>query len=455
MGGFRNLDAVQVTRLPSRLSRKPSERDMNITSRPVHVAIVGGGLCGLSLAIALEKRSVSFTIYEARSSFTELGAGINLGPNTLEALRVIDSALSDKILRLCTRNPPPKEHLWMAIRLGGPTKEYEDAELVTELTAPPTGNATLRRNDLLQLLADSIGLIHVRFNKKVVDLTEADGGVALAFSDGTTAAADIVVGCDGIHSIIRRQLLGANHPAAEPKYSGVGAYRTVVPMHELEAAVGPSIARSSTIFVGPGAYIIMYPVELGTKVNIGFWVHRAGSVDEREWVLASQKEEMKFQFSAWGETVQKIIALVGDPAFWPTFCHTTQPVSVCSDRVCLIGDSAHSMPPHQGAGAGQAIEDAYVLAEALSTVSSGDGSDNGQIKNALEAYESVRSPRSQKVLETSVEAMDFWCSLHQDDLTEEDIQHFARKAQERFHWIWHDDIADQARRAKDIIRIAN
>lgn len=425
---------------------------MNITGRPPHVAIVGGGLCGLALAIALEKRAISFTIYEARSSFTELGAGINLGPNTLEALRLIDPVLSDEVLRLCTRNPPPKEDLWMTIRLGGPTKEFEDAGLLTELTAPPTGNATIRRNDLLQLLADTINFDHVSFNKKVVNLTEAVGGVVLTFSDGTTAAADVVVGCDGIHSIIRRELLGANHPAANPQYSGVGAYRAVVPMHELEAAVGPSIARSSTLFVGPGAYIIMYPIELGTKVNIGFWVYRPGPIDEREWVLASQKEEMQSQFLGWGETVQRIIALVGDPSFWPTFCHTKQPISVSSDRVCLIGDSAHSMPPHQGAGAGQAIEDAYVLADALSTVSSSDGWSNDQIKNALKAYENVRSPRSQKVLETSVEAMDFWCSLHREDLTEQDVQRFACKAQERFHWIWHNDIAGQARQTREIIR---
>lgn len=425
---------------------------MNAASRSLHVAIVGGGLCGLALAIALKKRSILFTIYEARSSFTELGAGINLGPNTLEALRLIDPALIEEVLRLCTKNPPPKADLWMTVRLGGPTNLFEDAGFVTELTAPPTGNATVRRNGLLQLLADSVGPDHAKFNKKVVDLTEADGSVVLAFSDGATAAADVVVGCDGIHSIIRRKLLGADHPAANPQYSGVGAYRAVVPMRELEAAIGPSIARSSTILVGSDAYIIMYPVELGTKVNIGFWVHRPGPVDERDWVLSSQKEAMQSEFSSWGEIAHRIIALVGNPSFWPTFSHATQPPSIISDRVCLIGDSAHSMPPHQGAGAGQAIEDAYVLAEALSAVSGNGGWSNHQIEDALKAYEDVRTPRSQKVLETSVEAMDFWCSLHRYDLTEQDVQNFAGKAQGRFRWIWHDDIAGQARRTREIIR---
>lgn len=446
--------AVQVASLASKAVPSPPDRNMDTPSRPLHVAIVGGGLCGLALAIALERRSISFTIYEARPSFTELGAGINLGPNTLEALRLIDPALIDEVLRLCTRNPPPEEHLWMTVRFGGPTKRFKDANIVTKLNAPPTGNATVRRNDLLQLLANSIRPDHVSFNKKVVNLTKTVGSVALAFSDGTTAAADVIVGCDGIHSVIRRDLLGVDNPAANPQYSGVGAYRAVVPMHELEAAVGPSIASSSTLFLGPDAYIIMYPVELGTRVNIGLWVHRLGPVDEREWVDPSTREEVRAQFSSWGQTVHKIIALVGNPSFWPTFCHTTQPISVSSDRVCLIGDSAHSMPPHQGAGAGQAIEDAYVLGEVLSIVSSDSDWCNDQIEDALKAYSNVRSPRSQKVLETSVEAMDFWCSLYRDDVTEEEIQHFARVAQERFHWIWHDNIADQARRARDTIRIA-
>lgn len=183
--------AAQVASLASKAVPSPPDRNMDTPSRPLHVAIVGGGLCGLALAIALERRSISFTIYEARPSFTELGAGINLGPNTLEALRLIDPALIDEVLRLCTRNPPPEEHLWMTVCFGGPTKRFKDANIVTKLNAPPTGNATVRRNDLLQLLANSIRPDHVSFNKKVVNLTKTVGSVALAFSDGTTAAADV------------------------------------------------------------------------------------------------------------------------------------------------------------------------------------------------------------------------------------------------------------------------
>lgn len=420
-------------------------------SETMQVAIVGGGLCGLALAIALKKRSIPFTIYEARSSFTELGAGINLGPNTLEAFRLIDPALSEEVLKLCTKNPPPKEHLWMTVRLGGPTNTFEDAKVVAELNAPPTGNATVRRNDLLQLLADAAGLEHAQFNKKLVDLIETEGQVNLTFSDNSTAAASIVVACDGIHSAVRRKLLGASHPAANPEYSQVGAYRAVVSTSDLEAAIGSTIARSSTLFLGPArtGYIIMYPVELGDKVNIGLWVRKPGTWDEREWVLPDQRREMEADFGAWGKTVHKIMDLVGDPPFWPTFCHLSQPDSLHSDGICLIGDSAHSMPPHQGAGAGQAMEDAFVLAEVL-------GASNGaDVKAALKAYEAVRTPRSQKVLQTSVEAMGFWSDIHHAELSEEDVRRFAQEAQERFRWIWQDDIAGQARRARESMEHMN
>lgn len=410
----------------------------------MHVAIVGGGLCGLALAIALKKRSIPFTIYEARSSFTELGAGINLGPNTLESFRLIDPALSEEVLKLCTRNPPPKEHLWMTVRLGGPTDKFRDAGVVAELNAPPTGNATVRRNDLLQLLADRAGPANAKFNKKLTDLRESAENVELDFADGSTETADVVIACDGIHSAVRRKLLGADHPAANPQYSETGVYRAILSTQDLEAAIGSSIAKTSTIFVGPNAYIIMYPVELGSKVNIGFWVRRPGAWDERDWILPSQRSQMEADFAQCGDTVHKIMELIHDADFWPTFCHVQQPDTVGSDRICLIGDSAHSMPPHQGAGAGQAMEDAFVLAEVLGVASE-------RSRDALKAYEAVRTPRSQKVLQTSVEAMGFWSDFYRADLSEGDVKAFAREAQERFGWIWQDDIAGQARRAREMM----
>ncbi|KAI9658328.1 MAG: hypothetical protein M1821_002461 [Bathelium mastoideum] len=416
------------------------------SSSTFHVAIIGGGLCGLCLAIALRNRSIPYTIYEARASFTEIGAGINLGPNTLKAFELIDKDLGEAVRKLCTRNPPGREDVWMQIRLGAATDHFMDAELVTELMAPPIGNSTARRNDILALLAERAGRECAAFNKKLATLEQCSSHVTLKFADGTEDIASVVIGCDGIHSVVRRLQVGADNPSASPQFSECGVYRAVLPREKLEQAVGPEIARTSNVFAGPGGYLIMYPVEGEQSVNVGFWPWRRGPWTEHEWVLPSQKDAMEKTFASWGETAHKIMALIDDPPFFATHHHSIQPDSFHQGRVCFIGDAAHSMPPHQGAGAGQAMEDAYVLAEVLGHIQMEDPIER-QVEAAFHGYEAVRKPRAQRVLTTSVEAMGFWSDLYRKDLQKEDVQDFVQKANERFQWIWYDDIARQAERA--------
>lgn len=424
---------------------------MGSTEMPsFEVAIVGGGLCGLSVAIALKNRSIPFTVYEARSSFTELGHGINIGPNALEAFRLIDSSLGEAIYKLCTRNAPGKEDVWFQIRFGAPSGKHHDGELIMELMSPPTGNMTVIRNELLQLLAEMAGLERARFNKKLVELSQDSSGVTLHFADSTQAHATVLIASDGIHSAARRAVLGASNPATEALYSGMGAYRAVVPMSVLSSSIGHEQARTSQIYLGPGAYVIMYPIERGKKVNVGFWPWRREPWHLREWTLPGQRIEMERDFAKWGATVHKIMNVMGDPSFFATHHHTVQPESLVEGRVCLIGDAAHSMPPHQGAGAGQAMEDAYVIAELLSKVDRQKPIQR-QIDAAFKGYEAVRKQRSAKVAETSQEAMDWWTGFYNEDVSDEKIEQFTREADEKFRWIWHDDIAGQARSAIKIM----
>ena len=417
----------------------------------VKVAIVGGGLCGISLAIALKKRSIPFTIYETRGSFTELGAGINLGPNTFHAFQLIDPSLGEALQNLYCRNPQGKEDVWMQARLGAPTQVHEDAMLITELMAPPTGNVTVQRNDLLHMLAERAGYEHASFDKKLLGYTQSEEEVVLEFADGTEDTAGVVIACDGIHSAVRRQMLGADNPATCPEYSGMGAYRALLLTEDLERAIGSEMARTSQVLLGPGAYMIMYPVDYGRKVNVGFWPWRREPWENTQnWVLPAQREAMKKQFASWGDVCYKIMDLMGDPPFFATHHHATGPESYISDRVCLIGDAAHAMTPHQGAGAGQAMEDAYVLSEVLQQI--GERPTHGQVEAALKAYESVRKPRAERVLKTSWEAMSFWADFYTESLTDERIQQYIAEANQRFQWIWHADIAAQAKRAVDVMK---
>ncbi|KAF2768559.1 FAD/NAD(P)-binding domain-containing protein [Teratosphaeria nubilosa] len=416
-----------------------------------HVAIVGGGLCGLALAVALRTRSVPFTIYELRSSFTELGAGINIGPNALAAFNLIDKDLGEAVYGLCTRNLPGKEDVWFQVRLGAPSGKHEDAELIAELMSPPTGNMTLSRNELLQKLAEKAGLGKARFNKKLVGLDEDEDGVVLRFADGTQDRASVVIACDGIHSSARRIVLGPDHPAAKAVYTEAVVYRGVLPMDRLSAAVGYESAHMSTFYLHSNGYVILYPIDGGRQVSTGFWVWQKGAWQHNEWMLPKQSKEFHNAFRDWGDTVHKIMDLMSDPPVFATHYHGVQPDSMSKGRVCLIGDAAHSMPPHQGQGGAQAMEDAYVIGELLANIAQQQTS-REQIDAAFEAYEKVRVERANQVKDTSVDAFDFWTGFWDDNVSDEQIRQFLKAQDKRFHWIWNDDIAAQAERAIQIMQ---
>ncbi|KAI7471978.1 hypothetical protein KC351_g11871 [Hortaea werneckii] len=410
-----------------------------------HIAIVGGGLCGLSLAIALKARAIPFRIYETRSSFTELGAGINIGPNTLRTFQLIDPSLYQALEKIWCRNPPGQEDVWMQVRLGAPTDGYDDAHLVTDLMAPPTGNVTVQRNALLQILAERAGQENAVFDKKFVNYRhDEDGhGVILSFADGTEEKASAIIACDGIHSAVRQAMMGPNDPATYAQYAGVGVYRGMVATEDMSAAIGPQMARTSQLFLGPGAYVIMYPVDYGKKVNIGLWPWRKGPwEDKQNWTQAGQRQAMHEDFKSWGGTTHKIMDLMDDPPFFATHYHSIHPTSYHDMRACLIGDAAHAMTPHQGAGAGQAMEDAFVMAEVLGCVDR-ECPTSQQIEAAFAAFEAVRRPRAEKVLKTSQDVMSFWTGLYERPLGGETLQQFVEDANQRFHWIWHNDIARQ------------
>lgn len=410
-----------------------------MSDKDFNVAIVGGGLCGLACAIALGQRSIRYHIYEARSSFTEIGAGINIGPNTLKAFEAIDPALGDAIFRMCSRNPASKADVWMQMRYGAPTNQHSDYELITELMAPPTGNMAAHRNDLLRLLASRLPESCASFDKKLTGVDQTEAGVTLRFADGGLATASVVVGCDGVHSAVRKAVLGHDSPASVPQFVGDGVYRAMIPVEKMQALLGREAGRTSQILLGPNGYLIMYSVAGGENMNVGLWTRTKGDWILKEWIKPHQRAEMLNDFDGWGDTTQKIMDMIPDPSFWATHGHLQQPDKPFVGRVCLIGDSAHSMPPHQGAGAGQAMEDAYVLAEVLAELTV-IGPTQSSIHCALAAFEAVRKTHSQQVLNTSVEAMQFWSDFHDYHKTDGDVDTFTKAAEERFAWIWNYDV---------------
>jgi salicylate hydroxylase len=412
-----------------------------------HVAIIGGGLCGISLAIALKVRNISFTIYEAKQSFTEIGAGINLGPSALRSLHRIDSSLGVKFLDLATRNPPPNEETWMFFRYGAPSGTHKDGELMFELKAPPTGNLTFHRQELLHLLAPEMGTEHAKFNKKFMTYKQTDDGVTMKFADGTEETASVLIGCDGIHSRVRTAMFGENNIVSKAHFSNAVVYRKIIPMEQAIEAIGES-ARESQINFGPGGYLITYPVSKGTAVNCGAWQLYERPWDSHEWVLPNQKAHFDKSFKNWGHRAKKILAFFdSDPAIWGSFQHMHQAETFCDGRVMLVGDGAHGMPPHQGSGASQAVEDAYVLAEVLASIKQ-EGGSSDMIEAGLKAVESIRKPRSSMVHHYSFISGHRFSKLFDQKLEGQELEEWICLTKQRLEWIWKVDIAGEALKAK-------
>ncbi|KAH8197236.1 hypothetical protein TruAng_008594 [Truncatella angustata] len=427
---------------------------MSVTKSTPHVAIVGGGLCGLALAIALEKRHFLYTIYELQSTFSEIGAGLNVAPNAIAAFNLIEPGLGDAVMALGTRNPNPD--VWMVNRLGAPTDHFPDAYPIAQIMAPGVGHTAVGRYELLNLLASKIDPARARFSKKLVSIDQDQSAATLHFEDGTSDVADLVVGCDGIHSAVRKCMLGAEHPAAGARFTGIAGYRAVFPMEKLVEALGPEIPRSSCIWSGPGGYVTMYTIEGGEKVNTGLWLNkeefRERLANER-WVLRNQKAALLKDFEQWGPAVQKMMSMMSEETqLWTSHQHDVELDSYFDDRICLIGDAAHSMGPHWGQGASQVMEDAYVMAEVLSQVGSVSTTDNKnlltQIQAAFAGWQDVRKPQFEWLVKTSHEAFDFWAGFWRSDLTDNGIKRREEEASILLSRIWNANIGRQGEMAK-------
>ncbi|KAK6063355.1 mannitol 1-phosphate dehydrogenase [Seiridium cupressi] len=418
------------------------------------VAIIGGGLCGLALAIALEKRNISYTIYELQSSFSEIGAGLNVAPNAIAAFNLIEPGLGDVVMALSTRNSPDPD-IWMVNRLGAPTDRFPDAHPAAHIMAPGVGHTAVGRYELLNLLASKIDQSRARFVKKLISVVQHESGAELSFEDGTTDTAGIVIACDGIHSAVRKSVLGQQHPSAEPKFTGIAGYRAVFTMDKLIEALGPEIPRTSCIWSGPGGYVTMYTIEGGNKVNVGLWRNKEEfreRLAKERWVLKNQKQALLDDFKEWGPAMQKIMGMMGEETqLWTSHQHDTQLDDYFKGRICLIGDAAHSMGPHWGQGASQVMEDAYVMAEVLAQIKAGtnDGIGlNRKIEAAFMAWQEVRKPQFEWLVRASHEAFDWWAGFWRSDLTEVDIEERQKDAAIRLGRIWNANIGRQGEVAK-------
>lgn len=272
--------------------------------KPFNIAIIGGGISGLTLAIGLLQYNVPITIYEAASQFGEIGAGVAFGPNASLAMKLLSPKLEAAFNKCKTANTPAKANSWFTVRVGDARKADQDG-VVTEgkkvddaLYDLEFGNDRGRGgvyrahflNELVKDIPDGVA----KFGKKLTDVTSADDGSGDSichFADGTQARHNAVVGCDGIKSALRAcalwqiqiptiketcadftilGMLGKDDPATKPVFSGKFCYRGLIPMDEAVELLGEEVARNSQMFLGYHGHVLTFPIEKGKTMNGAF-----------------------------------------------------------------------------------------------------------------------------------------------------------------------------------------
>ncbi|KAI1376653.1 FAD/NAD(P)-binding domain-containing protein [Hypoxylon crocopeplum] len=358
----------------------------------IKVAIAGGGIAGLALAAGLAKKPhIDVHVYESVPAYKDVGAGLALHLNAIKAMTLIGhevrQAYFDKALSMGDEN---QEMATEVILAQGP----HQGQLVAEL-GRAKGRKTVSRADLLDGFLELIPRDRITFGKRLVSISEqvsSEHKVRLTFQDGTEAAVDCLLGADGVHSLTRSYLLGADHPATSPKnHDGWQIYRTMVSTEEARKQINPKWTTSVPILLGPRGHINCIPLNKNTRLSAGVAVR--GAVFSAQDGRAPPLDPLLY--ADYSEEAQQIVRMIAKDtsASWTAADHDHAPY-YARGHVAMFGDAAHASLPFAGNGAAQALEDVAVLDYLFEHVSQ-----QRHIKAALQAFNKVRRPRSQAVVD--------------------------------------------------------
>jgi salicylate hydroxylase len=346
------------------MSKAPSTSISAFENHPtLPIAIVGGGLCSLALAISLVKHGVNVRIFEAAPAFSEIGAGVAFGINSIKALKLINPRLLEGYKRHATFNADPtRDSTFYTMRWGMNQRKngghiagdfawhLDDIwypERTQEIGVRTRGRIHRARllEELVALLPDGI----TTFSKAFESAEQLDDGtLKLHFEDGTTAHISALLGCDGIKSRVRDLVCP---PSVQPTYARECAYRAVVPKADAIEALGADLVLNGHIYCGYGGYIITYPIEHGELINmVAIPFDKKETWDQNEWTVPATGQEIEERFRCWYPPLIELIYRYHLPNKWALF-FLQHDEAYYKGRVCLVGDSAHATVPHLGAGA--------------------------------------------------------------------------------------------------------
>ena len=386
----------------------------------MRVLIVGAGIGGLTAALALRQVGVDAHVYEQASVLREVGAGVAISPNAVKVLHRLGLAEALRVVGVVSGSLDSRD--WQSGALLGRVPLADAA--VARWGAP---FYHLHRADLHDALRAALGDRHLTLGARAVAVEQHDTAVTARFADGREAIGDLLIGADGIHSVVRNHVAGPDRASWARQIS----WRGLAPAaagHEC----GLEVRHHS--FWGPRMQFVCFYVASGRLVN---WVGNTLSDDEwqeESWSARGDRDEALTLFAGWHPQVRALIAGTERLFKWALF--DRPPLETWTrGRVTLLGDAAHPMLPYMAQGASQSIEDAFVLARCLAV-------HRDDPQRAITVYAAARRERT-----AAIQAASRGAGRLVQLTDPEEVQ--ARNARlsadpeapvARFDWIWSYDV---------------
>jgi salicylate hydroxylase len=347
------------------------------------ILIAGGGIGGLTAALTCAHFGHEVIVFEQADALGEVGAGIQVPPNAMKVFRAL--GMADRIARDAVQPTAIETKMGRSGRSVFSVPLVGDAgvDLAASLWGAPYLH--IHRADYIAALRDALRdkpRVTLKLGAAVAAVDQSAQSVTITLSDGTQQTGDLLIGADGLHSVVRTWIHGPDRPI----FTGNVAWRAVVPV-DLLSAYAPE--AKACAWMGPGRHAVTYRLCGGSLANFVGVVEQdeAGAED---WSARGTKADALADFSGWHPTITTLIEAVPEDALFRWALYDRAPLTHWTQGcVTLLGDAAHPMLPFLAQGAAMAVEDAWVLAEAISEAD--------DLDVALRTYEATRLPRTTRV----------------------------------------------------------